>query len=94
MTNLPVQRNVSTFHLYFSNLASGSFIISFMTGGCKPEKDPAEMSVQERLAIFSKKQTSALIPKAPFGQSVPKKVSMDSYLVLHCQVNSGRICIS
>lgn len=63
-------------------------IISLTTGGCKPEKDPAEMTVQERLAIFSKKQTSALVPKAPFGQSVPVKVSMDSFLVLHCKINS------
>ncbi|XP_050688938.1 anillin-like isoform X3 [Eriocheir sinensis] len=39
----------------------------------QPQKDPAEMSVQERLAIFSKKQGGALIPKAPFGQPVPAK---------------------
>lgn len=42
--------------------------------GAQPQKDPAEMSVQERLAIFSKKQGGALIPKAPFGQPVPAKV--------------------
>lgn len=75
-------------------LASRGFIISYLTGGGKPEKDPAEMTVQERLAIFSKKQTSALVPKAPFGQSVPMKVSMDTFLVLHCQVNSVIMCIS
>ncbi|XP_045117440.1 anillin-like isoform X5 [Portunus trituberculatus] len=39
----------------------------------EPQKDPAEMSVQERLAIFSKKQGGALVPKAPFGQPVPAK---------------------
>ena len=42
----------------------------------EPQKDPAEMSVQERLAIFSKKQGGALVPKAPFGQPVPAKVDV------------------
>ncbi|KAK4309982.1 hypothetical protein Pmani_018448 [Petrolisthes manimaculis] len=49
-------------------------------GGSKPEIDPAEMTVQERLAIFSKKQTSALVPKAPFGQSVPVKALQNNDL--------------
>ncbi|XP_071548148.1 uncharacterized protein [Panulirus ornatus] len=42
-------------------------------GGREPQKDPAEMSVQERLALFNKKQGAALVPKAPFGQPVPIK---------------------
>lgn len=41
--------------------------------GREPQKDPAEMSVQERLALFNKKQGAALVPKAPFGQPVPIK---------------------
>lgn len=40
------------------------------------------MSVQERLAIFSKKQGGALIPKAPFGQPVPTKVI--NYPIVYC----------
>ncbi|XP_042228384.1 anillin-like isoform X2 [Homarus americanus] len=42
-------------------------------GGRELAKDPAEMSVQERLALFSKKQGAALVPKAPFGQPVSAK---------------------
>ncbi|XP_066988802.1 anillin-like [Macrobrachium rosenbergii] len=42
-------------------------------GNHSPEKDPAERSVQERRAIFNKNQGSVLVPKAPFGQSVPLK---------------------
>ncbi|XP_037799219.1 anillin-like [Penaeus monodon] len=41
--------------------------------GCDPEKDPAELTLQERRALFNKKQAAALVPKAPFGQSVPAK---------------------
>lgn len=44
------------------------------------------MSVQERLAIFSKKQGGALIPKAPFGQPVPAKVILKR--ILGCIVYS------
>ncbi|XP_069957751.1 anillin isoform X3 [Cherax quadricarinatus] len=42
-------------------------------GGKASPKDPAEMSVQERLALFSRKQGAVLVPKAPFGQPVPLK---------------------
>ncbi|KAK7020606.1 hypothetical protein SK128_025278 [Halocaridina rubra] len=42
-------------------------------GPREPEKDPAERSVQERRAMFTKHQGGALVPKAPFGQSVPAK---------------------
>ncbi|XP_068229036.1 anillin-like isoform X3 [Palaemon carinicauda] len=42
-------------------------------GNRSPEKDPAERSVQERRALFNKKQGGVLVPKAPFGQSVPLK---------------------
>lgn len=58
--------------IYISN-------ISYIHSGTQPQKDPAEMSVQERLAIFSKKQGGVLIPKAPFGQPVPAKV-IDCYV--------------
>lgn len=39
----------------------------------EPEKDPAELTLQERRALFNKKQAAVLVPKAPFGQSVPAK---------------------
>ncbi|XP_069185998.1 anillin isoform X4 [Procambarus clarkii] len=42
-------------------------------GGRESPKDPAEMSVQERLALFSKKQGAVLVPKAPFGLPVSLK---------------------
>ncbi|XP_063587611.1 anillin-like isoform X4 [Penaeus indicus] len=42
-------------------------------GSRDPEKDPAELTLQERRALFNKKQAAALVPKAPFGQSVPAK---------------------
>ncbi|XP_042861086.1 anillin-like isoform X2 [Penaeus japonicus] len=42
-------------------------------GSREPEKDPAELTLQERRALFNKKQAAALVPKAPFGQSVPAK---------------------
>lgn len=33
------------------------------------EKDPAEMSLRERKALFEKNKGTAIIPKAPFGQA-------------------------
>lgn len=35
------------------------------------KRDPAEMSLKERLAMFEKNKGSALMPKAPLGMSVP-----------------------
>lgn len=37
------------------------------------KRDPAEMSLKERLAMFEKNKGSALMPKAPLGMSVPVK---------------------
>ncbi|KAB7493838.1 Actin-binding protein anillin [Armadillidium nasatum] len=39
-----------------------------------PEKDPAELSVRDRLNLFEKKKGPVLIPKAPFGQCISEKV--------------------
>ncbi|KAG0725453.1 Anillin [Chionoecetes opilio] len=57
----------------------------------EPRKDPAEMSVQERLAIFSKKQGGALVPKAPFGQPVPAKAMQGGG---GCHEAGGRACVA
>lgn len=37
------------------------------------KRDPAEMSLKERLALFEKNKGSALIPKAPLAMSVSRK---------------------
>lgn len=39
----------------------------------KMQKDPAEMSLKERLALFEKNKGTALIPKAALGMSVSAK---------------------
>lgn len=45
------------------------------------KRDPAEMSLKERLALFEKNKGSALIPKAPLAMSVSTKQ-------IHCDSNS------
>lgn len=42
----------------------------------KTQKDPAEMSLKERLALFEKNKGTALIPKAALGMSVSTKQIM------------------
>lgn len=42
----------------------------------KTQKDPAEMSLKERLALFEKNKGTALIPKAALGMSVSAKQIM------------------
>lgn len=42
----------------------------------KNQKDPAEMSLKERLALFEKNKGTALIPKAALGMSVSAKQIM------------------
>lgn len=42
----------------------------------KSQKDPAEMSMKERLALFEKNKGTALIPKAALGMSVSAKQIM------------------
>jgi hypothetical protein len=39
----------------------------------KPGKDPAELSLSERRAMFERKDSQALIPKAAFSMPVPAK---------------------
>lgn len=46
------------------------------------KRDPAEMSLKERLALFEKNKGSALIPKAPLAMSVSTKQ-------IHCGLNSS-----
>lgn len=46
------------------------------------KRDPAEMSLKERLALFEKNKGSALIPKAPLAMSVSTKK-------IHSDLNSG-----
>lgn len=41
-------------------------------------KDPAEMSLSERMALFEKNKGEALIPKAPLTLSVPTKKLMET----------------
>jgi hypothetical protein len=41
-------------------------------------KDPAELSVSERLALFERNKGQALIPKAAFSMPVPPKYLADS----------------
>lgn len=41
------------------------------------KRDPAEMTLKERLALFEKNKGSALIPKAPLGMSVSAKQIMN-----------------
>ncbi|XP_076045559.1 uncharacterized protein LOC143027828 isoform X3 [Oratosquilla oratoria] len=50
-----------------------------MAGGVRtsPRKDPAELSLKERLGLFEKQKDGALVPKAPFGQAVPSKALVD-----------------
>ena len=44
----------------------------FETGSPKA-KDPAEMSLRERKALFEKNKGAAIVPKAPFGQAPSAK---------------------
>lgn len=45
----------------------------------KPQKDPTELSLKERMKLFEKNKGEALIPKAAFGMPLPKsKISHDS----------------
>uniref|UniRef100_A0A1A9ZYF2 PH domain-containing protein n=1 Tax=Glossina pallidipes TaxID=7398 RepID=A0A1A9ZYF2_GLOPL len=37
----------------------------------KPQKDPTELSLKERMKFFEKNKGEALIPKAPFGMAAP-----------------------
>uniref|UniRef100_A0A1A9ZYF3 PH domain-containing protein n=1 Tax=Glossina pallidipes TaxID=7398 RepID=A0A1A9ZYF3_GLOPL len=37
----------------------------------KPQKDPTELSLKERMKLFEKNKGEALIPKAPFGMAAP-----------------------
>lgn len=39
----------------------------------RSQKDPAELSIKERLAIFEQNKGTALVPKAPFAMSVSSK---------------------
>lgn len=41
--------------------------------GSPKAKDPAEMSLQERKALFEKNKGAAIVPKAPFGQAPSAK---------------------
>lgn len=40
-------------------------------------RDPAEMSLSERKALFERNKGEALIPKAPLTMSVPSKMLLD-----------------
>lgn len=52
------------------------------------KRDPAEMSLKERLALFEKNKGTALIPKAALGMSVSKKqILIDK----KCNGDSARI---
>lgn len=45
----------------------------------KPEKDPTELSLKERMKLFEKNKGEALVPKAAFGMAPPiKKIINDS----------------
>uniref|UniRef100_A0A1B0FC10 PH domain-containing protein n=1 Tax=Glossina morsitans morsitans TaxID=37546 RepID=A0A1B0FC10_GLOMM len=45
----------------------------------KPQKDPTELSLKERMKFFEKNKGEALIPKAPFGMAAPiSKLLQDS----------------
>lgn len=41
--------------------------------GSPKTKDPAEMSLRERKALFEKNKGAAIVPKAPFGQAPSAK---------------------
>lgn len=43
------------------------------TGPARSHKDPAEMSLKDRLALFERNKGAALIPKASFGMSASSK---------------------
>ncbi|XP_063629461.1 anillin [Cydia splendana] len=44
--------------------------------GSPKAKDPAEMSLRERKALFEKNKGAAIVPKAPFGQAPSAKTLM------------------
>ncbi|XP_073844612.1 anillin, actin binding protein [Musca autumnalis] len=46
----------------------------------KPQKDPTELSLKERMKLFEKNKGEALIPKAAFGMAPPiSKILQDSH---------------
>lgn len=47
--------------------------------GSPKAKDPAEMSLRERKALFEKNKGAAIIPKAPFGQAPSAKALHGDY---------------
>uniref|UniRef100_A0A1A9WMV8 PH domain-containing protein n=1 Tax=Glossina brevipalpis TaxID=37001 RepID=A0A1A9WMV8_9MUSC len=52
---------------------------SQMQNAQKPQKDPTELSLKERMKLFEKNKGEALIPKAPFGMAPPiNKILQDS----------------
>ncbi|CAH1118405.1 unnamed protein product [Phaedon cochleariae] len=60
-----------------SNLRSGNIAgraAIFETSPSKSTKDPALLSVSERMALFEKNRGEALVPKAAFGMAPPVKV--------------------
>lgn len=60
----------------------------------KMQKDPAEMSLKERLALFEKNKGTALIPKAALGMSVSaKQIAADHKVNKNAEVKKPIISV-
>ena len=71
ITNTPQPKEVKT--KGFVSGRAAIFENSKKSNVSKSSKDPAELSIKERLAIFEQNKGTALIPKAPFAMSVSTK---------------------
>lgn len=71
-----VQTNTSKAKNFVQSARAAIFVRNPLLRSPPGKKDPAEMSLKERLALFERNKGSALMPKAPLAMSVSTKQIM------------------